>query len=84
MIESGGMLQFVRFGAFPVLCAGVDEQVAVALNLVAGGPSVDVVPITTASDYVNVDDPGGERAFPSLLPIRRGSAASNEQGQGYD
>jgi len=79
MIEPGGMLQFMFFCAFPVWCAGVDEQVAVALDFVAGGPPVDVIPIPTSGDEVNVDDPRGERAFPSALPVRNRYASSEQR-----
>jgi hypothetical protein len=74
MIESGGVLQLMRFGASMILRTGVDEQVAMALDLIARRPSVDVIPIAASSDEVNVDDSRGECAFPSALPIWRGRA----------
>ena len=84
MIEASGVFPFMRFGASRILCAGVDEQVAVTLDLVARCPTVDVAPIPTTRDHVNVNDSCSERALPCALPIRHGRAASNEEGQGDD
>jgi len=84
MIESGGVLPLMRFGASPVLSAGVDEQVAVTLGLVAGGPTVDVAPIATAGDHVNVDDSRGESALPSAFPVWSGRTAGQQDNKIYE
>ena len=82
MIPTGSVLQLVGLDAI-VVCIRHDVDFAVALNLVAHRPSLDLLAPRRSADNVCRRR---QRAFPSALPVRVGrhGSAAREQGQHDD